>query len=253
MPNKKNWIDFVKQYAKDHGITYREALKKAGDEFRGGGGGDITEADLRRINHIEVLLNRANGGDGQFTMQELVNAANANGIELIPFLIEREMRHREDMRLRVTFDPDVENAPHAPMDMQERRQRRAEQEQRRAMEEQQHRDLQFGDDDFMDDEAGNLTGEPMGFLPPEEHLKPPPKKGKGKKESWVDFCKAYAGVKKCKYSEALKEAGGAFTEYKKLEGAGLLDFLNEFLWKHVAAPVGKAVVKRLTGSKKNKP
>ena len=28
------WIDFCKDYAKKHGITYREALKKAGSSYR---------------------------------------------------------------------------------------------------------------------------------------------------------------------------------------------------------------------------
>jgi hypothetical protein len=28
------WIDFVKKYAKDKGISYTEALKKAGPEYR---------------------------------------------------------------------------------------------------------------------------------------------------------------------------------------------------------------------------
>lgn len=67
---------------------------------------------------------------------------------------------------------------------------------------------------------------------------------------WIEFVKAHQQIAGGKYGDSLKSAAPLFKKYKEQHGAGIIDSLNDFLMKHIAGPIGKAVLKRLTGNGK---
>lgn len=85
---------------------------------------------------------------------------------------------------------------------------------------------------------------------------PKGKKG-GPNPVWNKFIQGYRKAKNCSLCDAMKECGGENGEFAKwkaeheMVGGGILDSINDFLWKYVAVPigssVGRAVRKRVLG------
>ena len=59
-----NWIDFVKAYSKEHGITYKEALKAASPSYKKVSGGslesktqlDVLKTECENDNEVQYLV-----------------------------------------------------------------------------------------------------------------------------------------------------------------------------------------------------
>jgi hypothetical protein len=58
-----NWINFVKQYASYHGISYRDALREAGPAYRKLSGGGPSSTQIHKFYEREKKINRSRGGN----------------------------------------------------------------------------------------------------------------------------------------------------------------------------------------------
>lgn len=75
----------------------------------------------------------------------------------------------------------------------------------------------------------------------------PAKKRSLPNPEWSKFVQGYKKAKNISLKDAMKECGGpsgAFAKWKREHqkyGGSVLDSINDFLWKFVAAPLGRAV------------